>query len=234
MISVFQIHYSQKQHKSKIGFGSVLRFLLFLKAMLVSNFSGFEYEAGCDEAGRGCLAGPVFAAAVMFPKNYYNKEIRDSKQISPEKRAELCKLIKKEALCYHISISSPAVIDKVNVLNASIQAMHKAIKKLSITPQYIIVDGNRFHPIKGLEFSCIIKGDDKYLSIAAASILAKVHRDNYMKRLSRKHPGYGWERNKGYPTLEHRKAIYNLGSTNVHRKSFKLLKADQLKLFSPK
>jgi len=191
---------------------------------LLSNLSGQNLEAGCDEAGRGCLAGPVFAAAVIFPKGYKNPSIRDSKKLKEADRDALAELIKQEALTYGVASCSPIEIDKWNILQCSIKAMHRAVKKLSLTPEYLIVDGNYFLPYKQVPHQTVIKGDDKYLSIAAASILAKTARDHYMKRIDKKHPQYLWISNKGYPTQAHRSAIAETGITQYHRRSFQLLK----------
>jgi len=191
---------------------------------LLSNLSGQNLEAGCDEAGRGCLAGPVFAAAVIFPEGYKNPSIRDSKKLKEADRDALAELIKQEALTYGIASCSPSEIDKWNILQCSIKAMHRAVKKLSLTPEYLIVDGNYFLPYKQVPHQTVIKGDDKYLSIAAASILAKTARDHYMKRIDKKHPQYLWISNKGYPTQAHRSAIVATGITQYHRRSFQLLK----------
>lgn len=199
--------------------------------MLLSNFSSHAYEAGCDEAGRGCLAGPVFAAAVIFPKGYTNEQINDSKKLNTKQREEMAQIIEQDALAFHVSSCSPKEIDSINILNASIKAMHKALSKLAIKPDHIIVDGNRFKAFKKIKHQCIIQGDGKYISIAAASILAKVRRDKYMKRMARKYPVYGWKTNKGYPTIEHRKAIKEVGYCSLHRQSFQLIKPEQLPLF---
>jgi ribonuclease HII len=179
--------------------------------------------AGCDEAGRGCLAGPVVAAAVILPKNFKNKILNDSKLLSEKKRDLLRKVIEKQATCWAIGIVSPAEIDKINILNASFLAMHRAIKKLYIEPEFLIIDGNRFNPYQGINHECIIKGDGKYLAIAAASVLAKTYRDNIMKKLADEFPDYNWEKNKGYPTKQHRNAIKKIGISKHHRKSFQLL-----------
>lgn len=188
--------------------------------MLNSNFSGFYPEAGCDEAGRGCLAGPVFAAAVILPDGYRNHGLNDSKKLNATKRSELRKIIETDALAYAVEWVDNQEIDKINILNASILAMHKALQKLAIKPVFIIVDGNRFKPFDDVKHACIIKGDGLYMSIAAASILAKTYRDEYMEKLSKQFPEYNWTKNKGYPTLEHRKSILNLGSSLFHRKTF--------------
>ena len=200
--------------------------------MLISNFSGKAYEVGCDEAGRGCLAGPVFAAAVVFQKEYANPLINDSKQLTQKKREELAKIIERDAVDFAVSFSSQSEIDSVNILNASFLAMHRAIEELDVTPQHILVDGNRFKQYKKISHSCIVKGDGKYLSIAAASILAKVYRDQYMEKISFLHPMYKWAKNKGYPTKEHRFAIATHGDTKHHRKSFRVMLpgSDQLVL----
>jgi len=188
-----------------------------------------KYEAGCDEAGRGCLAGPVVAAAVIFEKNYNNKHINDSKQLSEKKRNELRKIIETDALSWAVAFVEPAEIDKINILQASILAMHKALDKLKKTPEFIIVDGNKFKPYKNIPFQTLVKGDAKFLSIAAASILAKTHRDEFMQKLDAEFPQYGWKQNKGYPTKQHRTAIIQHGVSPQHRKSFKLIPI-QLKL----
>ena len=179
--------------------------------------------AGCDEAGRGCLAGPVVAAAVILPNNFKNKMLNDSKLLSEKKRDLLRKVIEKQATCWAIGIVSPAEIDKINILNASFLAMHRAIKKLYFEPEFLIIDGNRFNPYQGINHECIIKGDGKYLVIAAASVLAKTYRDDIMKKLADEFPDYNWEKNKGYPTKQHRNAIKKIGISKHHRKSFQLL-----------
>ena len=179
--------------------------------------------AGCDEAGRGCLAGPVVAAAVILPNNFKNKMLNDSKLLSEKKRDLLRKVIEKQATCWAIGIVSPEEIDKINILNASFLAMHRAIKKLYVEPEFLIIDGNRFNPYQGINHECIIKGDGKYLAIAAASVLAKTYRDDIMKKLAVEFPDYNWEKNKGYPTKQHRNAIKKIGISKHHRKSFQLL-----------
>ena len=191
--------------------------------MLKSYFQNKIYEAGCDEVGRGCIAGPVVAAAVILPKDYTNNDIKDSKMISPKKRKLLDLEIKKNTLAWSIGLVNNKQIDKINILNSSILAIHKAIKKLKITPGFIIIDGNQFKPFKNIPYKCIIKGDNKFLSIAAASIIAKNYRDKLMTNLSKKHKMYSWETNYGYPTLKHKKAIQTNGITKYHRKSFKLI-----------
>ena len=191
--------------------------------MLKSYFQNKIYEAGCDEVGRGCIAGPVVAAAVILPKDYKNNDIKDSKMISPKKRKLLDLEIKKNTLAWSIGLVNNKQIDKINILNSSILAIHKAIKKLKITPGFIIIDGNQFKPFKNIPHKCIIKGDNKFLSIAAASIIAKNYRDKLMTNLSKKYKTYSWETNYGYPTLKHKKAIQSNGITIYHRKSFKLI-----------
>lgn len=182
-----------------------------------------KLEAGTDEAGRGCLAGPVTAAAVMLPENFRNGMLNDSKQLSARKRALLKPLIELESSCFAVAHVYPMEIDEINILNASFLAMHKSIDQLVTEPKFIIVDGNRFTPYKEIPHSCIIKGDSKYLSIAAASVLAKTYRDAYMERIHEEYPMYNWKKNKGYPTKEHRAAIKAYGITKYHRKSFQLL-----------
>jgi ribonuclease HII len=186
-------------------------------------------EAGCDEAGRGCLAGPVFAAAVILPKTFKNNLLTDSKQLTDAQRYVLRPLIEKEALAFAVAQVNNLEIDEINILNASFLAMHRALDKLKLTPEFILIDGNRFKPYKNIKHECIIKGDGKYLSIAAASILAKTYRDDFMKEAHNKYPNYAWDKNMGYPTIKHRAAIKQFGTTNLHRLSFKLL-PDQLKL----
>ena len=180
-------------------------------------------EVGCDEAGRGCLAGPVYAAAVILPKNYKNEFLDDSKKLSEKKRNKLKEMIKNDALAWAVASVDNNEIDKINILNASVKAMHSAIEQLKIRPEHILVDGNRFKPYQNIPHKCIIKGDGKYMSIAAASILAKTFRDEFMRDIHIKHPEYHWDRNKGYPTILHRKAIAEFGITKYHRKTFKLL-----------
>lgn len=179
-------------------------------------------EAGCDEAGRGCLAGPVFAAAVILPNNFYCEKLYDSKQLSEKDRDELRPIIEQNALCYAVDICTSQEIDEENILWASVHAMHKALAKLAIAPEHILVDGNRFRPFQKIPHTCVVKGDSLYMSIAAASILAKTHRDQYMQHLHEEFPVYDWVRNKGYPTKNHREAIIKYGITEHHRKSFNL------------
>lgn len=187
-------------------------------------------EAGCDEAGRGCLAGPVVAAAVILPPDFSNDLLNDSKQLTAKQRASLRTIIESEAEAWAVAFVSPEEIDRINILQASIKAMHKAIDQLTTVPQYLLVDGNRFKPYRDIPHECIIKGDAKMMSIAAASILAKTHRDEYMETIAKEFPAYGWERNKGYPTRDHRAAIAAHGTTPYHRLSFRLLDP-QLSLF---
>lgn len=186
-------------------------------------------EAGCDEAGRGCLAGPVFAAAVILPQNFTSDVLNDSKQLSEKQRYSLREIILNEALSWAVGICDQHEIDQINILNASILAMHKALAQLTITPQHIIVDGNRFKPFGKIPHTCFVKGDSRYLSIAAASVLAKTYRDDYMLKIHADFPEYGWDRNKGYPTEKHREAILRFGITEHHRKTFRLTN-DQLTL----
>jgi ribonuclease HII len=186
-------------------------------------------ECGTDEAGRGCLAGPVTAAAVILPKNFRNKLINDSKKLNELSRGELKKVIEKKAICFSVQHVFMEEIDKINILNASILAMHKCIDNLATPPEFILVDGNRFKIYPEIPHECIIKGDGKFLSIAAASILAKTYRDAYMLKIHEEYPMYNWKQNKGYPTAEHREAIKEFGVTKYHRKSFKLL-PEQLEL----
>ncbi len=189
-----------------------------------------NFEAGCDEAGRGSLSGPVVAAAVIFKKNYRNKWINDSKQLNVKQREELRLIIEKEAISWAVAFVSEKTIDKINILNASILAMHQALDALKMIPDFILVDGNRFKPYKNIPFETIIGGDAKYLSIAAASILAKTHRDEYMIKLHEEFPEYDWKNNKGYPTPNHRKALVKFGITPHHRKSYNLIPPIQTKL----
>jgi ribonuclease HII len=198
--------------------------------MLQSSFTPDLIEAGCDEVGRGCLAGPVVAAAVILPKNFTHELLNDSKQLTKEERNSLQDEIKRVALSWAVAEVSPEEIDKINILNASFLAMHKALDQLRIRPELLLIDGNRFKPYQEIKFECIIKGDANYLSIAAASVLAKIYRDELMEQLGTKYPGYGWHTNVGYPTIEHRDGIRSQGITPLHRKSFALLPS-QLELF---
>jgi ribonuclease HII len=183
-------------------------------------------EAGCDEAGRGCLAGPVFAAAVILPKDFHNSLLNDSKQMSEANRYALREIVEKEAIAYAVAEVSSEEIDKINILNASILAMHKAVKQLKVKPEFLLIDGNRFKKYPNIPHQCVIKGDGKYASIAAASVLAKTYRDDLMKKLHEQYPTYGWMENKGYGTALHREAIEKDGATEHHRKTFQLVKWD--------
>ena len=197
--------------------------------MLELKYDDHSIEAGCDEAGRGCLAGPVFAAAVILPDNFSDELLNDSKQLSEKQRAGLRPVIEREALAWAVASVDNHEIDKINILNASILAMHRALDQLKVRPGHIIVDGNRFKKYRDIPHLCIVKGDGKYMSIAAASVLAKTHRDEYMENLHALFPVYNWKKNKGYPTQEHRKGIEQAGVTEFHRTSFTLLDS-QLKI----
>lgn len=185
-------------------------------------------EAGCDEAGRGCLAGAVFAAAVILPPGFRNEMLDDSKKLTERQRYELRGVVEENALAWAVGVVEPAEIDKINILNASFEAMHRAVARLKICPQHLLIDGNRFNPYPGIPHTAVVKGDGKYLSIAAASILAKTYRDDYMNRLAEEFPVYDWKKNKGYPTKKHREAIREYGTTPYHRLSFNLLGDGQL------
>lgn len=198
--------------------------------MLLPYYNENLIEAGCDEAGRGCLAGSVYAAAVILPKDYRNEALNDSKRLSASRRYALREEIERDAVAWAVGVVTPEEIDKINILNASILAMHRAVDQLSVRPQALIIDGNRFRQYQDLPFTTIVKGDGKYQSIAAASILAKTFRDDYMKQLHQEFPYYGWNRNAGYPTREHRDAIRKYGVTPYHRKTFNLLGDGQLEL----
>ena len=198
--------------------------------MLKNNYYKGKIEAGCDEAGRGCLAGSVYAAAVILPEDYQNELLNDSKQLTEKKRYQLREIIERDAVAWAVGIVTPEEIDKINILNASILAMHRALDQLMVRPETIIVDGNRFKPYQELPHTTIVKGDGKYLSIAAASILAKTYRDDYMNQLAGEYPQYEWRSNKGYPTKKHREAIKQFGITPYHRKSYNLLGDGQLSL----
>ncbi len=189
-------------------------------------------EAGCDEAGRGCLAGPVYAAAVILPSDFSNSQLDDSKKLNARTRDMLREVVEREALSFAVGLADVEEIDQINILNASILAMHRAVEKLSLKPGCLLIDGNRFKPYREIPHSCIIRGDGIYASIAAASILAKTHRDEYMESLHNQYPEYAWNRNKGYPTREHRKAILEHGPTEYHRRSFRLLKDQMSVAFS--
>ena len=191
-----------------------------------------QVEAGCDEAGRGCLAGPVFAAAVILPKRYKNAELNDSKKLNHTTRNALRTIIERDALATAVIAVHPEEIDRINILRASIRAMHRAIDALSIRPDHLLIDGNFFEPYPGIPHTTVIRGDGIYAAIAAASILAKTYRDDYMEEMHVRYPEYGWDHNKGYPTEAHRKAIFDLGPTPIHRQSFRLLPdPEQLSLF---
>jgi ribonuclease HII len=198
--------------------------------MLESCYYKGKVEAGCDEAGRGCLAGSVYAAAVILPEDYQNELLNDSKQLTEKKRYQLREIIERDAVAWAVGVVTPEEIDKMNILNASILAMHRALDQLKVRPEAVIVDGNRFKKYKDLPHTTIVKGDGKYLSIAAASILAKTYRDDYMNRLAEEYPQYDWLSNKGYPTKKHREAIRQYGITPYHRKTFNMLGDGQLSL----
>ena len=190
--------------------------------MLLNCYQSEHIEAGCDEAGRGCLAGPVFAAAVILPVNFYVEGLTDSKQLNHKQREKLRPIIEKEAISWAVASVDHEEIDQINILNASFLAMHRAIEKLTIEPGYLAIDGNRFRTYANLPHSCIVKGDGKYLNIAAASILAKTHRDEYMTNLDLDYPQYNWKQNKGYPTIAHRNAVIEAGLSPFHRKTFNI------------
>ncbi|WP_288762122.1 ribonuclease HII [uncultured Prevotella sp.] len=198
--------------------------------MLENHYYEGLVEAGCDEAGRGCLAGSVFAAAVILPPDYENELLNDSKELTDRKRKQLREIIEHDAVDWAVGIVEPGEIDEINILNASILAMHRALDQLKVRPEAVIVDGNRFKPYRDLPYTTIVKGDGKYLSIAAASILAKTYRDDYMDRLAEDYPQYDWKSNKGYPTKKHRQAIRECGITPFHRRSFTLLPPEELTL----
>ncbi len=198
--------------------------------MLKSHFYEGLVEAGCDEAGRGCLAGSVYAAAVILPPDYENADLNDSKQLTEHRRYALREVIEHDAVAWAVGVVTPEEIDRINILRASFLAMHRALDQLQVRPEAIIIDGNRFTPYHSLPFTTIVKGDGKYLSIAAASILAKTYRDDYMNRLAEEFPQYDWQGNKGYPTKKHREAIRKYGITPYHRRSYNLLGDGQLML----
>lgn len=198
--------------------------------MLKSHYYEGLVEAGCDEAGRGCLAGSVYAAAVILPHDYHNDLLNDSKQLTEKRRYQLREIVQRDAVAWAVGIVTPEEIDRINILNASILAMHRALDQLAIRPEAVIVDGNRFKKYQDLPHTTIVKGDGKYLSIAAASILAKTYRDDYMNRLAETYPQYDWQSNKGYPTRKHREAIRQYGTTPYHRMSYNLLGDGQLPL----
>lgn len=198
--------------------------------MLLPYMNSGVVEAGCDEAGRGCLAGAVYAAAVVLPPDFRNELLNDSKKLTEKQRYALRPLIEKAALAWAVGIVTPQEIDRINILNASFLAMHRAIEQLRVTPQHLLIDGNRFKPYPGIAHTCVVKGDGKYEAIAAASILAKTYRDDYMNELHEKYPMYDWKSNKGYPTKAHRAAIAQYGPSPYHRLSFQLLER-QLSIF---
>lgn len=199
--------------------------------MLLNHYYEDLVEAGCDEAGRGCLAGSVYAAAVILPPDYKNESLNDSKQLTAKRRNELREIIQRDAVAWAVGVVTPEEIDKINILNASILAMHRALDSLKVRPEAVIVDGNRFKPYRDLPYTTIVKGDGKYMAIAAASILAKTYRDDYMEQLAIEYPQYDWKNNKGYPTKKHRNAIKEYGITPFHRRSFNLLGDTQLTLW---
>ena len=201
--------------------------------MLLPYLNPDVVEAGLDEAGRGCLAGAVFAAAVVLPKDYRNERLNDSKQLSEKRRYQLREEIERDALAWAVGVVSPQEIDGINILNASFLAMHRALDQLKVRPQALLVDGNRFRPYRDLPYTTVVKGDGKYMSIAAASILAKTYRDDYMLRLHEEYPAYHWDSNKGYPAKAHREAIRRIGPSPYHRMSYNLLGDGQLELFPP-
>ena len=198
--------------------------------MLENHYYDGLIEAGCDEAGRGCLAGSVYAAAVILPVDYTNADLNDSKKLTERQRYRLREAIERDALAWAVGVVTPDEIDKINILNASFLAMHRALDSLKLRPEAVIVDGNRFKPYRNLPYTTIVKGDGKYLSIAAASILAKTYRDDYMNKLAEEYPQYDWRSNKGYPTKKHREAIREHGITPYHRRSYNLLGDGQLSL----
>ena len=193
-----------------------------IKHALLPYFQPEGIEAGLDEAGRGCLAGPVVAAAVILPKDFHDKLLTDSKQLNAKQRQQLIDVVKTYAIDYAIAEVDHTTIDQINIYKASVLAMHKAVDKLQSTPDHLLVDGNRFISYPFVQHTCIVKGDSKYFSIAAASILAKTYRDEWMQKAAERFPGYGWERNAGYPTLEHRKAVLDIGPSEIHRKTFRV------------
>ena len=198
--------------------------------MLKDHFYEGLTEAGCDEAGRGCLAGSVYAAAVILPLGYQNEQLNDSKKLTDHQRKALRTIIERDAVAWAVGIVTAEEIDEINILNASILAMHRALDQLKVRPEAVIVDGNRFKPYGDLPYTTIVKGDGRYLSIAAASILAKTYRDDYMDQLAEEYPQYDWKSNKGYPTKKHRAAIKEYGITPYHRKSYNLLGDGQLEI----
>lgn len=207
-----------------------MTYVYVLLAMLKPYFQAEKIEAGCDEAGRGCLAGPVVAGAVILPQGYHHDELNDSKQLTEKQRVAIKKDIIKDAIAWGVGVTSPGEIDEINILNASYLAMHRAVEQLKLRPELLLIDGNRFKPFNEIPHECIIKGDGKYFSIAAASVLAKTYRDDLMRQLALEFPGYGWDTNVGYPTTAHRDGLREHGTTPHHRMSFRLLPT-QLELF---
>jgi ribonuclease HII len=199
-------------------------------ANLLSYLNKDLIEAGCDEAGRGCLAGPVVAAAVILPKDFKHELLNDSKQLTEKQRQKLRPIIEQEAIAWAVSFVDHQEIDEINILKASYVAMHRSVDPLITKPEHLLIDGNRFIPYEGIDHTCVVKGDGKYLSIAAASVLAKTHRDDYMEKMHEQYPHYAWDKNKGYPTKAHRAGIKEHGITPIHRKTFRLLD-EQLSLF---
>jgi ribonuclease HII len=197
--------------------------LLLISMGLILKHTDYNLEAGTDEAGRGCLSGPVVAAAVILPDSFMHPLLNDSKKLSEKQRQVLKPIIENEAISFGVGIVEPTEIDNINILQASILAMHKSIDALTVLPEFILVDGNKFNPFKNIPYETIVKGDAKYMNIAAASVLAKTYRDDFMESLHKLYPCYNWKKNKGYPTKEHREAIKNYGSCKYHRKSFQLL-----------
>jgi ribonuclease HII len=191
--------------------------------MLLAHYTENLTEAGCDEAGRGCLAGPVYAAAVILPRDFRDENLNDSKQLSEKQRDRLRPIIEANAVAWAVTCIEAKTIDDINILNASIMAMHLAVRQLETQPQLLLIDGNRFKPYPGIPHQCIIKGDAKYLSIAAASVLAKTHRDDFMKKIHQEFPVYGWNNNKGYPSKKHREVIAKIGITHYHRLTFRMI-----------
>ncbi len=208
----------------------MLRYHRSPKIMLKPYLQEGRFEAGCDEAGRGCLAGPVYAAAVILPQDFSNDLLNDSKQLSEKQRYQLREVIEREALAWAVGVVSADEIDKINILRASILAMHRAVAQLKIRPQHLLIDGNRFMPYEDIPHTTVIKGDATYMSIAAASILAKTYRDDYMLKIHQEYPQYHWDSNKGYPAPVHREAIRKYGTTPYHRLTFQLLPPTQLEL----
>jgi ribonuclease HII len=201
---------------------------------LLNSFTGHLREAGCDEAGRGCLAGPVFAAAVILPEGFSNPELNDSKLLTAAQRQRLRKEIEENAIAWAVASVDHITIDRINILQASLKAMHEAVNKLSITPQFLLIDGNRFNPFPGIPHECFVKGDGRFLSIAAASVLAKTHRDEFMSRIYHEYPHYGWDRNKGYPTETHIRALQIHGPSPWHRRSFQIKRQLEITLETSK